>query len=129
MVVPDGEARSAALELAGRLAALPQVCLRSDRLSAHRQWDLPFVDALSYETEVGIETVLSGEALAGAQRFADGAGHGGAPAGRSVAAALAVGGDLEYHPLALDLVLVVLALIAPGQGIDVARARARGPRT
>src|SRR3954453_12991456 len=41
MVVPDGEALSAALALARRLADLPQSCLRSDRASAHRQWDLP----------------------------------------------------------------------------------------
>ncbi len=80
-VVPDGEALPAALTLARRLAGLPQICLRSDRLSAHRQWDLPFADALAYETEVGLETLLSGEGLAGAQRFADGAGRGGAPTG------------------------------------------------
>ena len=33
-VVPDGQARAAAQELAAQLAALPQACLRSDRMSA-----------------------------------------------------------------------------------------------
>jgi len=79
MVVPDGEALSASLDLARRLAALPQGCLRSDRQSAHRQWDLPFSEAMAHETEVGLATLLSGESRAGAQRFADGAGRGGRP--------------------------------------------------
>src|SRR5205085_2434945 len=39
-VVPRGEARTAAVELAQELVRLPQVCLRSDRLSAYEQWDL-----------------------------------------------------------------------------------------
>jgi len=40
-VVPKGQARQAAEELAAQLAALPQQCLRSDRLSALRQWGFP----------------------------------------------------------------------------------------
>jgi enoyl-CoA hydratase len=80
MVVADGQALDAALALAGRLAALPQTCLRSDRQSAYRQWDLSIEDALALETEVGLATLLSGEGIAGAQRFAGGAGRSGAPA-------------------------------------------------
>jgi enoyl-CoA hydratase len=80
MVVPDGHALAEALTLAGRLAALPQTCLRSDRQSAYRQWDLSIEDALALETEVGLATLLTGEGMAGAQRFTGGAGRGGAPA-------------------------------------------------
>jgi len=79
-VVPDGQALTEALALAARLAALPQTCLRSDRQSAHRQWDLPIEDALALETELGLATLLTGEGMAGAQRFAGGAGRSGAPA-------------------------------------------------
>src|SRR6201998_3940051 len=38
LVVPKGQARQAAEELAAQLAALPQQCLRSDRLSALHPW-------------------------------------------------------------------------------------------
>ena len=44
-VVPPGEALAAALALAHQLAALPQVCLRSDRMSALEQWGLTEEDA------------------------------------------------------------------------------------
>ena len=39
-VVAPGEALAAAVALAHQLAALPQVCLRSDRMSALEQWGL-----------------------------------------------------------------------------------------
>ena len=39
-VVPPGQALAASLALAHQLAALPQVCLRSDRMSALEQWGL-----------------------------------------------------------------------------------------
>ncbi len=45
-VVPKGEARQAAEELAAQLAALPQQCMRSDRLSALHQWGMPEAAAL-----------------------------------------------------------------------------------
>ena len=48
-VVPKGQARAAAEELAAELAALPQQCMRSDRLSALHQWGIPETDALDYE--------------------------------------------------------------------------------
>jgi enoyl-CoA hydratase len=74
-----GGARESAVELAHGLAALPQNCLRSDRMSAHEQWDLDLGAALSNETRRGLATIRSGETAAGARRFADGAGRGGAP--------------------------------------------------
>ena len=39
-VVPPGQALAASLALAQQLATLPQVCLRSDRMSALEQWGL-----------------------------------------------------------------------------------------
>ncbi len=77
-VVPPGEARAAAVALAHQLAALPQVCLRSDRMSALEQWGLTEEDAAVVEARRGREVVRSGETLAGAARFAGGAGRRGA---------------------------------------------------
>src|SRR3984957_9507886 len=48
-VVPKGQAREAAEQLAAELAALPQQCMRSDRLSALHQWGITESDALDYE--------------------------------------------------------------------------------
>src|ERR1700739_912920 len=39
-VVPEGQAREAAEQLAAELAGLPQQCMRSDRLSALHQWGI-----------------------------------------------------------------------------------------
>jgi len=77
-VVPPGQALPAALALAGQLAALPQVCLRSDRMSALEQWGLTEEEAALGEARRGREVISSGETLAGAARFAGGAGRGGA---------------------------------------------------
>ena len=74
-VVDDGEACPAAVALAHQLAALPQTCLRSDRLSVHEQWSLSPADALSNETRRGIAVIRSGETAEGAQRFARGDGR------------------------------------------------------
>lgn len=77
-VVAPGQALANALELAADLAALPQRCMRNDRLSALEQWDLSEDDAMRNEAARGRETIASGETLAGASRFASGAGrHGG----------------------------------------------------
>lgn len=77
-VVPSGTARDAAVALAAGIAAHPQACLRSDRRSAIDQWDLPVTGALAHETRLGLATIASGETLAGAARFAAGAGRHGA---------------------------------------------------
>jgi enoyl-CoA hydratase/carnithine racemase len=77
-VVPDGSAKRRAVELAGELAALPQACLRNDRLSAIEQWGLPEPEAMANEFRRGLATLASGETVAGAGRFAAGEGrHGG----------------------------------------------------
>jgi enoyl-CoA hydratase/carnithine racemase len=77
-VVPKGQARQAAEELAAQLAALPQQCLRSDRLSALHQWGTTESDALDFEF-ASISRVAA-EANEGAGRFAAGAGRHGASA-------------------------------------------------
>jgi enoyl-CoA hydratase len=76
-VVAPGDALSASLDLAQQLAALPQVCLRSDRMSALEQWGLSEQEAAVNEARRGRAVVSSGETLAGAISFASGAGRGG----------------------------------------------------
>jgi len=76
-VVPRGQARQAAEALARELAALPQDCLRNDRLSVLDQEGLAEVDALRAELEHGMRS-LGSDALEGAARFASGAGRHGA---------------------------------------------------
>ena len=77
-VVPTGQSRQAAEELAAELARSPQGCLRADRLSALRQWGHPEIDAMGFE--FGSLARVAGESIAGAKRFADGAGRHGTPA-------------------------------------------------
>src|SRR6266511_2703405 len=68
-----------AVALAGSLAALPQAALRGDRLSAIQQWGLDEQAATANELRHGLATLASGETVAGASRFAAGAGRHGAP--------------------------------------------------
>jgi enoyl-CoA hydratase len=74
-VTAPGEALPTAIALAHELAALPQVCMRNDRLSAIEQWDLDIDAAMRNEAARGRATIDSGETLAGAGRFLDGAGR------------------------------------------------------
>jgi enoyl-CoA hydratase len=53
--------------------------MRNDRLSALEQWDLSEDDAMRNEVARGRATIASGETLAGAARFASGAGRHGRP--------------------------------------------------
>lgn len=77
-LVAPGTALSAAIELAEQLAGFPQLCMRADRLSSYQQWDCSQDDALRAEFEAGLDVINSGETLAGAKRFAEGAGRHGA---------------------------------------------------
>jgi enoyl-CoA hydratase len=77
-LVSPGAAEGAAVDLAHQLAALPQFCLRSDRMSALEQWGLTEEEAATNEARHGRAVIESGETLQGAQRFAAGAGRGGA---------------------------------------------------
>ncbi|WP_405178293.1 crotonase/enoyl-CoA hydratase family protein [Nocardia sp. NBC_01377] len=76
-VVPNGDSRRAAEELAAQLATLPQTCLRSDRMSLLEQDGMGESAAMRNELRHGI-TALTDGALEGAQRFAAGAGRHGA---------------------------------------------------
>jgi enoyl-CoA hydratase len=76
-VVPRGQARQAAEELAAELARAPQRCMRADRLSALYQWGHSEADAMEFE--FGSLSQVAAESIAGAQRFADGAGRHGSP--------------------------------------------------
>ena len=78
--VEPGTALAAATELAHQIAALPQGCMRRDRQSSYDQWSLSLPDALANETRLGLETIMSGETLEGAARFAAGEGRHGRPA-------------------------------------------------
>ncbi|PQP45047.1 crotonase/enoyl-CoA hydratase family protein [Mycolicibacterium austroafricanum] len=76
-VVPKGEARQRAEELAAELAALPQQCMRSDRMSLLNQWGMSEAEAM--DVEFGSLSRVAAESLEGAARFAEGAGRHGAP--------------------------------------------------
>jgi enoyl-CoA hydratase len=79
-LVPRGDARAAAERLAAELAALPQACLRGDRMSALEGMSLPFDEAMAGEFRHGMASLADPEAVAGLSRFRGGAGRGGAPA-------------------------------------------------
>ncbi|GAB3301095.1 crotonase/enoyl-CoA hydratase family protein [Geodermatophilus aquaeductus] len=73
-VVPAGQALATAQELARRLAAFPQTCMREDRASLLEQEGLDEAAALANEFRHGL-TSLAVDALPGAARFAAGEGR------------------------------------------------------
>jgi enoyl-CoA hydratase len=73
-LVPNGQSLSAAIALAREIAAFPQIAMRSDRMSAIRQWNLSEEQAIALETSLSIEARQK-EARGGAARFASGAGR------------------------------------------------------
>ena len=76
-LVPKGEALKTAIALSHEIAAFPQIAMRSDRLSALSQWDLPLSEAFAQEMDLAAEARQK-EAHVGAELFASGAGrHGG----------------------------------------------------
>lgn len=81
-VAPAGQALAAARELALQIAGFPQACLRGDRRSALEQWELPEDAALQNEFAHGLQTLQSGETVAGASRFSAGGGRHGDFSGR-----------------------------------------------
>ena len=74
-LVEDGRARQQAEALARQIAEFPQLCMRADRLSAYRQESLSIEEAILNEYRGGRAVIESGETLAGAGRFAAGAGR------------------------------------------------------
>jgi len=80
-IVPAGQARAAAEQLARELAAFPQACLRADRRSALEGLGEPLETALGREFAGGAEVLA--EAAEGARRFASGEGRHGSFGGPS----------------------------------------------
>jgi enoyl-CoA hydratase len=76
-VVPAGQALAAARELAARLAAFPQACLRGDRASVLDSEGLGEEAAMAAEFAHGLAT-LATETPEGVARFTAGAGRHGA---------------------------------------------------
>jgi enoyl-CoA hydratase len=74
-LAPSGEALSEALTLARALSALPQACLRNDRLSMLESLELSEEEAMRNEVRRGQRTLASGETVEGARRFSGGAGR------------------------------------------------------
>ncbi|MFI7112450.1 crotonase/enoyl-CoA hydratase family protein [Nonomuraea sp. NPDC050227] len=72
-LVPTGTARRHAEELAARIAAFPQACLRGDRMSLLEQHGLPEEEAMRNELRHGLVSLP--DAAEGAARFAAGAGR------------------------------------------------------
>lgn len=75
-VTSAGCALSTAQELAAQIGAFPQTCVRTDRMSAYRQWDLNLAEALKFEGREG-KKPLREEAAKGAKRFVGGEGRSG----------------------------------------------------
>jgi len=75
-LVPRGDALESAVALADELVRFPQVCMRTDRRSAIRQWGLSLEEALRYEGREGTAPFAE-EAVSGAGRFAGGKGRSG----------------------------------------------------
>jgi enoyl-CoA hydratase len=74
-VVPKGDARRAAEELAADIARFPQLTTRADRQSAYESFGRSIEDALAREFELGSAALATGEALAGATAFKGGKGR------------------------------------------------------
>src|SRR5215472_9221708 len=79
-VVPHGQAREAAEQLAAELAALPQACLRNDRLSALNSHHLSEEAALAAEFAYGQASLNDPGLTRGLTSFRAGAGRHGHPA-------------------------------------------------
>jgi enoyl-CoA hydratase len=73
-LVPNGDVRAKAEELAQEIACFPPVCVRTDRRSAIKSHDLPVRDALIQEWYNGREALIK-DGAAGAARFKDGLGR------------------------------------------------------
>jgi enoyl-CoA hydratase len=81
-VVEPGTALAEAQKLGREIAGLPQGAVRADRRSVLSQWGLSVEDATREEYDGGAVVLSSGEAQAGARRFARGAGRHGDDAGK-----------------------------------------------
>jgi enoyl-CoA hydratase len=76
-VIPPGQARAAAIELAREIAQLPQRSLRADRATAYARWSRDIGESPRIETERGAPAVAA-DARTGASGFAGGGDRGAA---------------------------------------------------
>ena len=74
-LVEQGQALEVAGELAHTIAAFPQNGLRGDRMSTYEQWAMSWEQARENELRHGLKVLATGESVAGAGRFASGAGR------------------------------------------------------
>jgi enoyl-CoA hydratase len=74
-LVEQGKALEAARELAHTIASFPQNGLRGDRMSVFEQWSMSWEQARENELRHGLKVLATGESVAGAGRFASGAGR------------------------------------------------------
>ncbi|HUR88750.1 MAG TPA: crotonase/enoyl-CoA hydratase family protein [Ramlibacter sp.] len=72
-VVPKGQSREAAIELALQLSKFPQATMLADRANAYGQWGTPLNEALHAEWERSKHRIADG--IEGAGRFASGEGR------------------------------------------------------
>ncbi|HEX2031385.1 MAG TPA: enoyl-CoA hydratase-related protein [Actinomycetota bacterium] len=70
-VVPAGSALGRAVELAERIAAWPQVSLRSDRRATSGSWGRTLGEGLAFEAEIGRAAALDEELTEGARTFVE----------------------------------------------------------
>jgi enoyl-CoA hydratase len=76
-LVERGEARREAEALARQIAAHPQLCMRSDRQSVYRGFDLAMHEAMDLEFRLGMKVIAADELQAGLGKFTQGIGkHG-----------------------------------------------------
>ncbi len=74
-VVEPGQSLQRALELAQALATFPQVCMRNDRQAVYAGLGKELSEGLRIEARLGLDTMKSGEPLAGSQQFVKGKGR------------------------------------------------------
>lgn len=75
-IVPDGTARQKAEEIAADIARFPQECMNADVASAKASYGMDLQAALEQEF-LASKSVVASEGIAGARRFANGAGRSG----------------------------------------------------
>ena len=74
-----GRALQDAQKVARDIAAFPQRAMQADRRSVLDQWSRSLDEAMRAEHTGGVDVLASGEAQAGARRFAEGRGRHGRP--------------------------------------------------
>jgi enoyl-CoA hydratase/carnithine racemase len=74
-LVPPGQSLKRAVELARALAKFPQNCLRNDRRATYGGLGKELAEGLQLEARLGLDTMRSGEPLAGSREFMSGKGR------------------------------------------------------